>query len=268
LTEPLAAAEAFVRARRTAEVLSVYPGSPPVDLAQAYGIQDHAITLDGRRISGWKVGRIQSPDDARLGSNRLSGPIFSGSIVTVQEGEVPDMPVFAGGFAAGEAELLLHVAPGYAGPVPTDDAETRDIIDEVRIGLEIASSPYPGINADGAAVTVSDFGNNFGLVCGAALADWREIDLCDIHIRTLVDNEVVGEATAATMLDGPYGAVRFLLANLAARGIDTSGGLWVSTGAITGVHDVAPGQHLKAVFGEHGEVACRIVAAKPDGQNI
>ena len=70
------------------------------------------------------------------------------------------------------------------------------------------------------------------------------------------------EATAATMLDGPYGAVRFLLANLTERGFDLADGLWVSTGAITGVHPVTPGQQVSARFGSHGEVICRIAAAR------
>jgi 2-keto-4-pentenoate hydratase len=262
LTDSRAAAEAFVRARRAAEVLPAYPGTPPADLALAYAIQDHAIRLDGRPVEGWKVGRINPPLDAQLGSNRLSGPIFSSSIVDAQDGQVPVMPVFVGGFAAGEAELLLHVAPGFSGPVPADDAQTRAIVDDVRIGIEVASSPYRGINADGPAVTASDFGNNFGLVRGASLANWRDLDLCSILVRTEIDGVLIGEATAATMLDGPYGAVRFLLANLASRGIDRSGGLWVSTGAITGVHEIRPGQQLTATFGDHGEVRCRIVAAR------
>lgn len=66
----------------------------------------------------------------------------------------------------------------------------------------------------------------------------------------------------AIALDGPYGAVRFLLANLSARGFDLGGGLWVSTGAITGVHRVEPGVRVKAMFGSHGEVQCRIAAAQ------
>jgi 2-keto-4-pentenoate hydratase len=261
LTEPHAAAEAFVRARRAGQALPVYPGTPPADLTQAYGIQDRAILLDGRRIDGWKVGRINPPDDARFGSNRLSGPIFAGSLVDASDGHEPEMPVFIGGFAAGEAEFLLHVAPSFSGALPVTDDETRALIDEVRIGIEIASSPYPGINADGAAVTVSDFGNNFGLVCGAPLVDWRDLDLRSVLVRTEIDGVLAGEATAATMLDGPYGAVRFLLANLASRGIDATRGFWVSTGAITGVHDVRPGQRLVAIFGDLGRTGCRIIAA-------
>ena len=258
-----AVAQAFVSARREARVLATYPGTPPTDLATAYAIQDCAIALDSRQVAGWKVGRINAPDDARLGTNRLAGPIFADTVVRAGLGEAPAMAVYAGGFAAAEAEFLLHIAPGWDGQVPTDDAGTRALIDEVRFGIEIASSPYPGINADGPAVTASDFGNNAGLVLGKVLADADRLDLCAIDVAVAVDNATVGAARAATMLDGPYGAVRFLLANLAARGFDLSAGLWVSTGAVTGVHQVAPGQTVDARFGEHGSVSCRIVAAGP-----
>lgn len=249
---------AFVAARRDGRALPDYPGQRPGDLIQAYQIQDRAIALDGRAVVGWKVGRINPPEDARLGTNRLAGPIFAGTAVAAAGGSIPEMPVFGAGFAAGEAELLLHVAAGQYGVKPQDDADTKKLIDEVRLGIEVASSPYPGINADGPCVTASDFGNNAGLVLGPEVTGWREIDLCAIPVRSLIDGKQIGAATATTMLDGPYGAVRFLLANLDARGIDYSGGLWVSSGAITGVHPVRPGQNFTAIFGEHGAVECRL----------
>ena len=157
----------------------------------------------------------------------------------------------------------MHVAPGWNGDVPTDDAATRAILDDVRLGIEVASSPYAKINADGPLVTVSDFGNNHGVVMGPVLEGWRDLDLCAIVVRTEIDGVTAGEATAATMLDGPYGAVRFLLENLSARGFDLSNGLWVSTGAITGVHPVVPGQRVTAVFGDHGSLSCTICQAQP-----
>lgn len=255
-------AAAFVAARRSAQVLETYPGTRPGTLADAYRVQDAAIALDGRAIAGWKVGRINPPLDLELGTDRLAGPVFSDSVVLAESTPIPSMPVFAGGFAAAEAELLLHVAPGWNGVVPHDDAGTRAILDDVRLGIEIASSPYPGINADGPLVTVTDFGNNLGIVIGAALPGWRDVDLCAIEVSTRIDGERVGAATAQTMLDGPYGAVRFLLANLASRGIDLSGGLWVSSGAITGVHPVRSGQHFAATFGDYGTVECTIAAAQ------
>jgi 2-keto-4-pentenoate hydratase len=258
-----AVAQAFVQARRDACVLESYPGERPSDLSLAYRIQNQAIRLDGRRVVGWKVGKINPPDDARLGCNRLAGPIFADTVMSAVSDKVPEMPVFAGGFAAAEAELLLHLAPDWNGTLPQNDAETRTLLDDIRLGIEIASSPYPGINADGPTVTTSDFGNNAGLVIGPQLTGWQDLDLCAIPVRTEIDGTVAGEGTAATMLDGPYGAVRFLLSNLTTRGFDLSDGLWVSTGAITGVHPVVPGQRVTAVFGAHGTLSCSIGLAQP-----
>lgn len=253
-------AAAFVEARRDARVLTKYPGTQPDNLSDAYLIQDRAIALDGREVVGWKVGRINPPDDCRLGSNRLVGPIF-GDAVRFATGAEPDMRVYADGFAAAEAELVLHLADGWNRSEPQTDAETRALIDDVRLGIEIASSPYPRINSDGPAVTASDFGNNAGLVLGRSLEGWQNLDLCDILVRVEIDDKLVGQSTAATMLDGPLGAVRFLITHLIARGIDTPAHFWVSTGAITGVHEVKPKQRVRAIFGAHGDVRCRIHSA-------
>ena len=254
-------AEIFVQARRSAAGLAQYPGQPPVTLAEAYHIQDQAIAIDGRVVAGWKVGRIFPPADIALGADRLAGPIFADTVVEAHDG-CPAMPVFTAGFAAAEAEFLLHIAPGHTGAAPLDDKDTLALLDEVRLGIEIASSPYAAINADGPAVTASDFGNNAGLVVGPTLVHWRGHDLCAIPVQTEIDGAIVGAATAAKMLDGPLGAVRFLLAHLATRGIDISQGTWVSTGAVTGVHPVRAGQRVRAVFGVHGVVECTIKAAR------
>jgi 2-keto-4-pentenoate hydratase len=253
-------ARAFVEARKAGRSLAAYPGERPHDLAEAYRIQDTALALwQPRPIGGWKVGRINAPDDARLGADRLAGPIFADTIVDGTEGE-PVLPVFADGFAAGEAELLLRLRVPPTSQVPRNSAETLAWIDDVRIGLEIASSPYPGINADGACVTVSDHGNNAGLVLGSPVTRERWSELRAIEVETRVGDEVVGRASVATMLDGPLGAVRFLLGNLAERGIEPQAGSWVSSGAITGVHPIKPGDRLAARFIGIGEISCRIEA--------
>jgi 2-keto-4-pentenoate hydratase len=250
-------ARAFVEARRAGRAIAAYPGDRPPDLAQAYRVQDLAIGLWQREIGGWKVGRINAPDDRRFGVNRLAGPIFTDTIVDAALGD-PIVPVFADGFAAGEAEFLLRLSVPAGAALPQDDAETLGWIDEVRIGIEIASSPYPGINEDGPCVTVSDQGNNAGLVLGGTVPRERWNDLEAIEVETLVGEDVVGRANAASMLDGPLGAVRFLLRNLDERGIAPRSGWWVSSGAVTGVHPIRPGDRLSARFAGVGEVGCWI----------
>lgn len=257
--DEIAIARAFVDARRARKALSRYPGRPPQTLADAYAIQDAALGLWGEPVGGWKVGRINAPLDRQLGADRLAGPVLARRIVEAEAGRDAVMQIIAGGFAAGEAELMIRLAPPPDDAnLPSDDAATLQWIDAVRIGIEIAASPYPGINTDGPCVTISDHGNNLGLVLGESVprSDWQA--LTDIEIESFVGAHRVGRASARTMLDGPLGAVRFLLGNLAARGIAPRAGWWISTGAVTGVHPLAPGETFRAVFHGIGELACRV----------
>lgn len=247
-------ARTFVDARRDSHVVATYPGSIPETLEQAYAIQDDAIRLVGKPISGWKVGRIPDRLIEQYGANRLVGPIFSHMVIDAEVDAHPCVPLLQG-FAAVEAELLLRV--GSAIPPGAGLIEVADYIDEVRFGLEIASSPFPEINDHGPAVTASDFGNNFGLVLGPRISDWRSRDLISAPVSLAIDGETAGTGTCATMLDGPFGAVAFLARLLSDRGIGLPAGTWVSTGAITGVHRITPGQSATAIFDSQFEVSCR-----------
>lgn len=249
-------ASAFVAARRSGTAISCFPGTPPHDLASAYAIQDAALLLWEREVGGWKVGRINPPRDSLLGADRLVGPAFCDAIF--HAGAEPcSFPVFHGGFAAAEAEFMLRLAP-REGPLPATPEAAMDWIDEVRIGIEIASSPYARINADGPCVTIADHGNNAGLLLGPVVPRemWGQLD--DVEVSLCIDDRMVGRATTATMLDGPFGAARFLIANLASRGIAVQAGWWVSSGAITGVHEVSPGSRVMAEFAGNGSVEALI----------
>ncbi|AQR72343.1 2-keto-4-pentenoate hydratase [Sphingomonas sp. LM7] len=250
-------AETFVEARRESRGLSEFPGAIPEALADAYAVQDHAIAFDGRKIGGWKVGRINPPRD---GVDRLAGPIFSDSIVDAREGL--EMSIFGEGFGAAEAEFLLRIrTTPPAGKTSFTEAEAADLVDAVHVGIEIASSPFQGINEYGPTVTISDYGNNNGLVIGPEIKDWRTANINAWPVTLDINGERIGAATAETMLDGPVGAVRFLLELMAARGIALEAGQWVSSGAVTGVHPVTPGDEVECGFGEGFEVKCTITAS-------
>ncbi|WP_380877491.1 2-keto-4-pentenoate hydratase [Sphingomonas sp. DBB INV C78] len=258
-------AEAFVSARRAARGLESYPGAIPTSLDQAYRIQDEAIALDGRDILGWKVGRIMPPLAGQYGANRLAGPIFDGTIFFDAQGKPVSMAVFDAGFGAAEAEYLLRVGTA---PDPAQTSFTLDeaaaLIDAVHVGIEIASSPLGAINDLGPAVTISDFGNNNGLVVGAAIPDWRSLDFAAWPVRLMIDGVEAGEASADAMPDGPIGAARFLFELLAERGIQAKPGQWISSGAVTGVHRVVPGARVETFFGSDHRLECLISAATSD----
>ena len=250
-------ARVFVAARRDGVAVPDFPGDVPTTLDEGYAVQDAALGLADGSVAGWKVGRINPPMG---GIDRLTGPIFADQVVVAPD-QPPAMPVFAEGFAAAEAEFLLRIgtAPDPAKSHYTID-EARALIDAVHVGIEIASSPFPGINALGATVTVSDFGNNNGLVVGAEAAGWQGGDLNAWPVELWINDALIGAATSATMLDGPFGAVRYLLEHMAARGIALSPGQWISTGAVTGVHPVAIGDRVEARFDGRFAVHCTIKA--------
>ena len=251
-------AEAFIAARRDGRALPDYPGPIPSSLAQGYRVQDAAIALAGQRIGGWKVGRVNPPLD---GTVRLAGPIFADRIV-VSGAEVPEMAIFSGGFGAAEAEFLLRIGtPPAAGRTRFTRDEAKALIDAVHIGIEVASSPFPGINSHGAPVTVSDFGNNNGLVIGEPIAGWGDDSFESWPVELSINGEVAGRGQAVDMLDGAIGAARFLFEAMAERGIALEAGQWISSGAVTGVHPVRPGDSVEARFDGRRRVTCTIAAA-------
>ncbi|MBN2970954.1 hypothetical protein JW805_02835 [Roseomonas aeriglobus] len=252
-------ARAFVGARREGRAMTVYPGPAPETLGQAYEVQDAALRQDGRTVGGWKLGKINPPHSDRLGANRLAGPIFTDQIVTATDGASVDMRIFRDGFGAAEAEYLLRIGTA---PDPRKSDYTIEtalpLIDAVHAGIEVASSPYPGINADGPPVTVSDYGNNNGLVIGDAIQGWQDGDVNAWRVELLINGDVIGSARAADMLDGPFGAAAFLFNLAARRGIALQAGQWISSGAVTGVHPVEIGDTVEARFDGRYPVHCTI----------
>lgn len=256
-------AEQFVSARLAGRGLPAYPGLPPASLEQAYKIQDAGISRMHDTVAGWKVGRIMPPMSAEFGADRLAGPIFLRSVQYASSPESTGKAcigrTYPTGFGAAEAEFLLHVGTApKPGQQKFSIEEAAAIIDRVHVGLEIASSPLPTINDLGPAVTVSDFGNNNGLVIGPEIPGWRESSFADWTVQLFIDQECAGQGSANAFPDGPMGSVRFLLELLAQRGISLPAGSWISSGAITGVHPVRKGQTVKAQFADRFTTSCLI----------
>jgi 2-keto-4-pentenoate hydratase len=258
-----AIADRFLAARRAATPLASYPGAFPQTLPEAYEIQGRAVAGWGKPIQGWKVGRVNGAFSEQYHTDRLAGPIFD--VTLADENAVPAMPVFAGGFAAAEAEFLLRLdrAP-TPGQLRFSLDEAADLIGSVHVGLEIASSPLSSINDLGPVAIVSDFGNNNGLLVGPAIQNWRNSRFEELSVTTLIDGVEVGRGTASSFPNGAIGSAQFLLELLSERGIALAAGQWISSGAVTGVHDALPGQHIEARFGDEMLVQCTLVAAQAE----
>jgi 2-keto-4-pentenoate hydratase len=259
-SEAAAIASRFVAARLNAQALSEYPGGVPQDLASAYAAQEQAINAWPDRVVGWKVARIGGPWADRFSEPRLIGPVFNSNLHFAAGSTAPACPVFEGGFAAVETEIVIRVhADAPADKTEWTLDEACDYIGAVHLGIEVASSPLATLNECGPAAVISDFGNNWGVVVGTEIPGWRQLE--SIDCEAFIDGQLVG-AKPVSMLQGPLSALQFTLGKSAARGRPLRAGAWITTGMITGVHDVRIGQQSRHVFKGFGEVGCRIVRAE------
>jgi 2-keto-4-pentenoate hydratase len=130
----------------------------------------------------------------------------------------------------------------------------------LHIGVETAGSPMAFINDLGPTAVASDFGNNAGLIVGAEVANWRE-RLNGLRAKSEIDGKTVGEGAAMGLPGGPMAGLVFLLSHLAQRNRALKAGQYVSSGAVTGVHDIVAGQSARLSFGDDGAIDCRAVRA-------
>lgn len=256
-------AERFVAARLSATPLPTFPGALPPDLATGYKVQDAAIAMWPDEVIGWKVGRVPPEHEGPLKAERLFGPVFRRALQQVEPGQVTDIPVFVGGFAAIEAEFVVRIgADAPAGKLDWSLEDAKGLVGAMHIGMEPASSPFPDINVVGPLAVVSDFGNNAGLLVGVEIPDWADRPLEALRCETLIEGEVKGQGGAFVLPGGPLQSLRLLAENLARRGRPLKAGQYVCTGAAAGIINIKAGQTGSVHFDGYGEIRCRAVAAQ------
>jgi 2-keto-4-pentenoate hydratase len=255
-------AERFVAARLAGAALPEYPGAMPTTMDEAYRIQDQAISVWPDEIAGWKIGLIAPARRADFdGHERLTGPAFKKAVRFVTPGETYPMPIFRDGFGAVEGEFMAVIGEDApADKTEWTSEEAAALVSALHIGIEPASSPFPGINDHGPAVTASDFGNNAGLLVGPAIENWRSLDMASISVETVINGEVIGRGTGMSVPGGPMGALAYLLGLMAKRGRPLKAGEIITTGAATGVHQVQIGDRCHVDFAGYGRLHVDVVA--------
>lgn len=253
----LEVAQALVDGRFRRSSRAGFPGRLPASLAQAYEIQCVATELWRDEIAGWKVGRILGEEAAAFGEDRFIGPIFASSVTCAAGEATSEFPMIAGGAACFEAEIVAIVgrdAPRDRRVWTVDEAVA--FIERFQLGVEIAGSSVRDLGTMGAAAQIAAFGNNLGLLLGPALTVEALARLGEVHCATFRDGAPVREGRASSLPGGPLAAVAFAFAKAAMLDRPLRAGQLISTGAITGVHPVGPGEHWTADFGPHGAISC------------
>jgi len=252
----------FVQARRDASALPDFPGAIPATMRDAYRVQESALAQWPDTIVGWKVGFIAPELREAGGDARLVGPIFAQGLQRVGVDQSVDFPVFSGGFAAVEAEIVFRIGvDAPAGRSEWTPAQAAEMAEDLHIGIETAGSPLATINDLGPRVVVSDFGNTAGMLLGPKIPRWRELGSPLFSCTSFVDGRAVGSAVVKDLESGPLVALAFALSRCARNGRPLRAGDFVTTGALTGIHEIAAGQSARVEFGNYGSLRCRAIEA-------
>ncbi len=260
--EEVVAAE-LVAARREGRSLTRFPGVLPSSMAEAYRIQDHAISRWPDALVGWKIGYIPANQRSVGDPDRLVGPIWRSQCHLHAEHLPPAVVgVFSSGFAAVEAELVIRLGQDLpAHEVGDWTAEAAaDLEQQLLVGIEVASSPIPDINSLGPTVIAADFGNNNGLVLGPVLGD--RPGEAPVQLACLIDGQLIGEGSGANLPGGIHHGLATALNVLAGRGQPVRAGMVFATGAITGIHPIRPEQYCRVEVPGGPSVELRTVDAR------
>jgi 2-keto-4-pentenoate hydratase len=262
---------ALVAARAHSIAMLSFPGVIPATLEHAYRVQDLAIKAWPDQIIGWKVGYIAPERRGADGVDRLIGPIFSEQSWTTTSSEPTQFSIFLDGFAAVEAEIIVRLGvDAPMGKVYWTEDEISALEPTLHIGIETAGSPLANINQLGPVVVASDFGNNAGIIVGPVvlpwqnsqqqlLGPWSTLSKDVLSCETWIDGKSVGRGDTAGIPGGIQSAVMFALSSCARRGYPLRAGQLISTGAITGIHDIRIGQSAEIIFAGFAPMRCRAV---------
>jgi len=265
--EEAAIARRFVQARRNAVALADFPGVIPTTLGDAYRVQHLAAAQWPDAIVGWKVGYIAPELREAGGDERLVGPIFAHGLQHAEPDKRVFFPVFEGGFAAVEAELVFRIGKDApAGQTLWTTGEAAAFASDLYIGIETAGSPLATINDLGPRVVVSDFGNNAGMLLGPKIDGWASLASPVLQCTTYIDDEEVGAGKVETLAAAPLVALAFALSRCARNGRALRAGDLVTTGALTGIHQIKAGQSARVDFGKYGVLRCQAIEARAFAQ--
>jgi 2-keto-4-pentenoate hydratase len=247
----------LAEARKSQRKITVLPEPGPKNLSQAYDIQDSLVAAMREPVAGWKVGATGKAGMQALGVTKpVAGPIFtSGVHGSPARITAPDAAAFIV-----EAEFAFRMGRDL---LPNEGAYRRDEILDSVAGLfpaiEIVDTRFEKGFAVGGPWVVADGSANLAFVHGPSVGGWRELSLSEQRVRVLVNGKQVAHGSGAAVLGCPVNVLEWLIDHLHRRGIALKAGDWVSTGLLTEVISIRPGDECVADFGSVGQVRIRRV---------
>ena len=227
-------------------------GRPP-SRAEGYAIQAQIARLSGERVLGWKIAATSAAGARHI---HVDGPLAGRLLARYTVPAGGSVPLSGNLMRLGEAEFAFRMGtrlPPREAPYSVD--EVMDAVRSLHPALEFPDTRFADCTAVGEAQLIADNACAGGFVLGAASGDaWRERDLAGHAVIAMRDGSPACEGKGANVLGDPRLALAWIANELRSLGEGLAAGDVVTTGTCVVPFAIAPGERIRADFGEFGSV--------------
>ena len=233
--EIAAAARLLAQARRGGPLLAALPVAPG-SIADAHAIQDATAAVLGDPVGGFKAAAVG--DDAPT-----RGLIYARTIHPAPA-RIPASEVPLCGVEGEVAFRFTRDLPPRAAPYTREEVGAAM---EACAAIEVITSRYQDQAQRSTLEKLADCVSNGAFVHAAPVADWRGLDLANIHVTLQVNGETVVDQNGGNPSGDPL-KVATALANMLRDGQGIRAGQFATCGTFTGLRFLKPGDTCIARF--------------------
>ncbi len=230
-------------------------------LEDAYRIQDtlHRLMIAAGRgtIAGWKIALTSKAMQEMTGVDQpAAGAIFS--TVVLASGARVDLAAYH--HLGVEFEVAVRLAGDLpAGSGPWTRASVADRVAACLPAFELVEDGDADYKTLDAFTLVAQNTWNGGVVLGAPVTSWRQVDLENAVTRCWINDEPGGQGKTGDALGHPLEAVAWLANLLNGRGRMLSRDMIVMTGSSITTKFPARGDRIRFAIDGLGEVSLEVV---------
>ena len=248
-------------AMRRREALIELPSScRPRDAGEAYAVQDRLVAMIGAP-AGYKVAFTNRAIQRQMGVvEPASGRLIVGRVLE-SPARIDVSRLFRVGVESEFAFRMARDLPATAAPFTRQ--AVSDAVGALVPAIEIVDTRYEDWSGVGAPQAIADNAFASHWVGGAAIADWRGIDLAAAGVTARLNGAEAARGSGAEVLGHPLAALTWLANHLARRGPGLRAGEVVTTGSATAIVMARPGDAAVADFGPLGSVEVALTGSWP-----
>ncbi len=229
----------------------------PSNREEAYAIQAEVARLSAQLLFGWKIAATSTDGQKHIGvDGPLAGRLLAGRVMH----SGAKLLLGHNLMKVAEAEFAFRI--GTPLPPRSRDYSMQEVlaaVDTLHPAIEIPDSRYTDFARVGAPQLIADNACACWFILGPATkVDWRAYDLCTHAVTAWRNDELTARGNGANVLGDPRIALTWIANELRSLGIGLDAGETITTGTCVLPQPIAPGDKIRADFGDLGAVAVDI----------